>query len=934
MDNGLYHLFWAKTNRQAKDGLPTRPLWAHLTDVGSVAEILWDGYLPKRQRLAIAASLGLTELQARSLFIFFCALHDVGKAIPSFQALHEESREILANAGFELEGNERRLHHGHASISILFRWIEGLALPKDVQNLLTMIGAFVGFHHGLLLDEKTWQMHAGDPDSTFGPLGNEAWRMGQQAIIEELLPLYQPQIPGFINSENTTPYWLLVVAGWTTLADWAGSIRNRFPDVEATDDLAEYQVRSRKAAEEVVRAIHLDHHSALMARDFTELFPQITEPRPLQRILASLPVPADGTPTLTIVEGPTGEGKTEGSLALAVQQQAGNENRGLFIAMPTQTTSEQMFDRLRKFLQHAHDPAAGDASVRLVHGDALLNPIYNTLLDQRDDEEAWEEIFDPDLETESEHIVRVGTGVWFLKPKMSLLVPYGVATIDQMLLGVLYSKHFFVRLLGLAGKTVIFDEVHAYDHYMTELFVRLLQWLKRLGTHVIILSATLPSRMRYRLIEAWSDEQQKPDENAQAPYPVVWSTDGAKLTCSEFPAHQRQRAELQWCSPDPKIVVGRIVEAACAGATVGVIVNTVARAQNIFALVDNALNEIPGCDIERSLFHARFVREDRYRIQDVVCRRFDKDRPVERPAILVATQVAEQSLDLDFDILFTDLAPVDALLQRGGREHRHAYRPRPTGFENPVVVVLCNECAEDDLPDIGDIGGGEVYDATVVWRTWQELRRLAAWDLPGHYRPLIESVYSEGNEPSGLSEAALHTWETAVKEEEKCILKARREANNRVISHPDQLENIVIIPKLPLRDPDDEKAHHHLMALTRLGPESFDVVCLHQRQEKLYLDPDCKHPIDLASSLTRDDLQSILLRSVRVSHKAIVQNIKRTIYPGWTALQKKTKELGLRSLLIFEDRIWRSDGEFHVHFDTTLGLVIHKEKECKWPDLI
>lgn len=932
-----WRLFWAKTNRKSTDGLPTRPLWAHLIDVASVAELLWDRYLPRKIRGEIEASLNLSPDQAKSLFIFFCALHDVGKGIPAFQYLHRISGSLLNSAGLPIHISNRKLHHGFASISILYCWICERKFSKEVLSILELMAAFAGFHHGRLQDRGTWQKNAGSSSSSTGILGNRDWRRAQLDLINEIELIYHPPFPTNPLTGRKAPYWLLATAGLTTLSDWAGSMARRFPEIGHDGDLKAYQAASQNAAEKAIRAVHLDDRSALQALNFQQLFPEITfPPRDLQRNLESQPLAHGNIPTLTIIEAPTGEGKTEGAFCLSARQQAAGENKGLFIAMPTQATSEQLFERFGAFLHHAHDPSQGHASVRLVHGNALLHTAFASLVERRDrgEDEAWEEIFDVD-ENPDRTKAQVGSGTWFLEPRMSLLVPYGVATVDQMLLGILYSKHFFVRLLGLSGKTIIFDEVHAYDHYMTELFRRLLQWLHALGCHVILLSATLPTTMQRKLVTAWTgkpDEHRESEENT--PYPVIWTVAGDQVQSQQVEAHQQRHVTISWSSPDPEQLALEIVTEALRGGTIGVIVNTVDRAQKIYSHVVGKLDKADRNDIDVSIFHARFTNKARKQIQDRVCERFGKDRPMNKPAILIATQVAEQSLNFDFDLLFTDLAPIDLLLQRDGRKHRYAHLRRPAGFEIPKTVILCPTASPRELPDVSDIGGTSVYDTIVIWKTWRTLTNRSSWRLPEDYRPLIHAVYDTGNDvPTDLSEPAQKDWTTAREEAEERAIEAETQAYARLIPEPGDLKEMILSAPFALTDEEDNEVHRQLRAVTRLGPESIEAICLHWYDGVLYFDRDRTRLFDPSTPLTNELVRDLLHCSVRLSNKAVVAFLKKNVDPIWAPLREEHRALRYRHLLVFENGIWQQEPKYHIHFDTMLGLVIHKKEECSWPDL-
>ena len=709
-----WRLFWAKTNREKIEGLPddwTHPLWAHLIDVGSTAWLLWERYLSSSLKKMMVDSIGMNEQDTGRFLSIWIGLHDLGKAIPSFQGLHAPAKQKLEEGGLAFHNEPNRLHHGHASIAIVHRWLRA----KGLQNgtLLDAAAACVGIHHGKICKSEVWEKIAKSkvPQAV---LGNQQWRTAQQQLAEAVFTAWGAswpdvdQLPPIGIRNGGWPDWLMAFAGWTTLADWLGSMQTCFnTDVQHQDLLPDYLAESQAGAEKAFRIAGLDQTARLHALSFQDHFR--FSPRPLQEITVNLPLSKD-EPNLVIVEGPTGEGKTEGALYLAARLE-----RGVYVAMPSQATSDGLYPRLRRFIQGdpdeglaaAHDGDA--AALRLVHGNDLLREDAVSLLEVA---KATAAIDSDDDQGSRDREATNRPLSWFIPKKRALLVPYGVGTVDQLFLGVLHARHFFLRLFALSGKTVIFDEVHAYDAYMNTIFTRLLHWLKALHVNVVVLSATLPSETRNRMLEAWGDRPKKRQKPITTPaetaaYPIVWHSYGGQLTSHPFaPTPRReQRLTFQWCPDESADIAQQATEYIRQGATVMVICNTVVRAQEVFQLLDQ--NELlPEAD--RMLLHARMPQAWRQQREKVALDRFGENRPA-RPGLLVGTQVIEQSLDIDADVMITDLAPVDLLLQRAGRLHRHR-RERPTGFEQPTLVIASSNAESGDLPEVDSISGnGKVY---------------------------------------------------------------------------------------------------------------------------------------------------------------------------------------------------------------------------------
>ncbi len=881
-----WQLFWAKTDRGNHLGLGenwTHPLWAHLIDVAHVAEALADR-LPTPVKTELADGLGLKWDEARSLLALLIGLHDAGKAIPSFQTAHPLSRDALRAEGIDLQdrypnASDRR-HHGHASISILHAWIDGLPVADDAKPMLRTLAAFVGFHHGRLENCNEWNSDQA--------LGRGRWLDTQQALVGHVADVWMeahggwPDLSGAPEARfDPFPAAALAFAGWTTLADWVGSMSEHMPpDAASYEGLKDYLPASRAAAEKAIAAASLDKAPDLRAEgsvaDFARLFPETFDgtdatPHRLQKLAATASLPDD--PALVLIEAPTGEGKTEAAFHLAARLQARRpDGRGVYVALPTQATSNGLFPRFHRFLAHAHE--GGDPLVMLAHGASALNLDLEALLEPQDEDETAG--------------ARAYAARWFLPTKRSLLAPYGVGTVDQALMGAVTSRHFFLRLYALAGKTVVFDEVHAYDGYMAALFGRLLSWLRALGSDVVVLTATLPTATRRTLLRSWNAPL-IPDPDA---YPVLAVAEGGASDLAAFlggfETSQTAQAEIDFGESDPVAVSARVAEAAKEGATVGVIVNRVDRAQDVFQRLRRMEDE-GALDADLHLLHARFPFEDRRRRERDAIERFGKEgrRQAERPAVLVATQVAEQSLDLDVDLMLSDLAPIDLLLQRAGRLHRHPALEdlRPEGYRTPRLVVLRPPLdAPNALPEVAGIGGQfapddpeGIYLDLPLFRTDLVLRERVArgegWSLPDDYRPLIEAVYGPDADapPDGLRDEDRERWQAAVDAKEKQEGAFEQEASLAAIQAPARLGEMVRSGHYRDRsryDEHDDAPARDLQPTTRLGHPSVNAVCLHRRDDGLFL--DAEHPFPSGPDLSRDETRDLLLRAVRLSRRSVV----------------------------------------------------------------
>lgn len=908
MQQEIWRLFWAKTDRKMEDPAWTRPLWAHLLDVGHAAMLLWDGYVPVVFKRKLSEAIGLSMEETGRMLSFWIGLHDIGKAIPTFQGLHAESKDVLRDAGLSFDFHSR-VHHGHASIAILHNWVRLGKRPE----LFEYIGAFVGFHHGKLYPEgnmwdKGWKQDARNPQA----LGDQAWQVEQLALLDRLEALWSSLYP-VTNAPKVEfeemPSWLVGFAGWATLADWLGSMGECYVR-DAGGDLVKYAEASRDGAQRAMAKSGLSKIANIKEASFDHYFPNFI-PNALQQF--TIDTELHPTPTLTIIEAPTGEGKTEAAFYLTARQQSGGN--GFYLAMPTQATSNGLFDRTISFLEHAHK---GTANFRLAHGNAELHEGQMALYDGLSELEVQ---FDEDQRDSSG---QVRTLEWFRSRKRALLAPYGLGTVDQVLLGVLYARHFFLRLFALSGKTVVFDEVHAYDLYMMQLFYGLLEWLRDLGTHVIILSATLPASFRDGFIRAWGGDPE-PRTASEVTYPAVWSVaDGACDLTGGFETRWTQQCQLRRNDADPVSIAGSVMKAAEQGACIGVICNTVARAQQVY----KALAEMIGNqDLEVVLFHARFRFGDRQVLENRALKRFGKDRPDCVPAILIATQVAEQSLDLDFDVLFTDLAPIDLLLQRAGRLHRHS-KKRPANFSRPTLHWHCPDASSGSLPDMSVIGirtsTFSVYNAHIVQKTWFTIKARTSWTLPANYRMLVESVYDGVKvAPQTLTDEACKIWQAAVRVYEKSWFIAAQSAGWRRTPPPNNVWDL-------LGEQHNSSDDGDRLVLTRDGADSVEAILLYRGLNgSLFLDLACKVPAPLQVPEGRRDLtvpqvRQLLENSIRISYEKIAEALRsETSDLLWQAAAENTPSLAGRYPLILEQSEAAIAG-YRLRYDRLYGLHIQK----------
>jgi CRISPR-associated endonuclease/helicase Cas3 len=881
---GAWNQFWAKrdTGSGTTEIEHWHPLIGHSIDVMMVARALWEVALAPSMRARMAASLGLEEDAAGHWISLWAGLHDIGKANPAFQGRSPEARTRLEQAGIVFPRVAGEATHGVVTAAVLPRLLQHSGLPA---HLAMSISSAVGGHHGVFPRAKDWV------DLGSRTTGDDRWWVGRAELYECLVRLTA-------GTRGTTPSLLspadhcafLLLAGLTCIADWIGSIKESFPPAGEIADPGAYASWARQQAFRSLDRLGWTRCQSPAPIAFGDCFgfaPNVLQTTVMEigELLAE--------PALVVVEAPMGMGKTEAAFFLGDSWQSALGLAGGYVALPTEATSNQMFSRFRRFLARRYPEDR--VNLHLVHGHAALS---------RDCREVR-------MSAEAEDSqARVVAEEWFTPRKRALLAPFGVGTVDQVLLAVLRVRHGFLRLFGLGGKLVIVDEVHAYDTYMSTLLDRALNWLSALSSPVLLLSATLPRERLVQLVQAYGGRDV---EVPEAPYPRITWVSRSGVGCRSFAGPEPRVVRLQRVPGGPGAVAEKLVEAVVDGGCAVWICNTVGRAQEAY----RALHGMARPDLTIDLFHAQYPYEEREKREHRVLADFGKDGSRPARSILVATQVIEQSLDVDFDLMVTDPAPIDLILQRAGRLHRHPRPSRPPGMEEPRLWLVEPQ-ERDGAPDFGH--SAAVYEEYLLLRSWVELADREALWLPQDIDPLIQSVYRtiEPREPTGVVAQLLQETRvrmSADRDEEE------RQATLRMIKPPWYRDNILEAFDADL-DEEDPRVHAAFQAMTRLGPPSVGLVCLYANSSGPCLADDGSGPVDLQAKPSLDLVEELLRRSIRVSHRGLIPHLlAREVPAGW----RRCPFLRHHRVAVFEGGVC-AVADWAVALDPELGLVIRRQE--------
>ena len=849
------------------------PLWLHLLDSAALAGHLAEHWLAPtagdliEREFADSAS-GLAPVDEFCLLASWTAgVHDVGKCTPAFSCQVTSLDDRMAEVGLRHEHvdiNERRkLPHALAGHLILESWLmdEHDWEFDPAQALASVVGA----HHGI--PPRDGDINCGRVHGHL--LGDEAWAATQRELLELVTARTGagPLLPHWAQRAWSQPF-LVELSGLVIVADWLASTESYFPHLHLDDDGLDHLSPDAHAERVATGRSRLEIPAPWHPRD------EGADPDVLLTQRFELPGGAQATdvqartleaartmelPGMLIVEESTGGGKTEAALMAAEVLAARTGRSGVLFALPTQATTDAMFTREIDWLTRIEDAYAEGGSpttfaAQLLHGRSRLNEearalrhrgyqIRDRLLgslggddaDNADEEGAVRCGPRPtDIGRDEDAVRQAGSRradlailAWFNGRKKAMLSDFVVTTVDHVLFGAMRSPHLAMRHLGLSRKVVIVDEVHSYSTYMNVYLDRVLTWLAAYGVPVVLLSATLSEARCTALVDAYrrglrlaaGEKVPTTPETVRTPFPCL-VTAGRERTEVTATSASGRRSTVRLRRLTKDALVPLLTEALADGGCALVVRNTVRRAQETYELLRETFGEDVG------LNHARFTIGDRLAKDADLLRRFGPPRArPDRPhrAVVVATQVVEQSLDVDFDLLVSDLAPIDLTLQRMGRLHRHN-RPRPPRLATPTCYIDYLPSTTSDDPAV-EPGAKAIYGEQDMLMSAAALDRVldgpGVVTVPDDVHDLIEAVYgADAPVPPKWQEAiAQARQEYDVQREKK-----REAAQGFLLNEPEQAgRSTSLVDWLHTTASDNEEKGR---AQVRDGEDSLEVILL------------------------------------------------------------------------------------------------------------
>lgn len=693
---------WAKLNLETGSVLSVHD---HGIDVAAVLEALLDGGWSRRFD---AMRDGASSEGTRSALIATAFLHDMGKANAGFWRRQFPGAPTI--------GHLTPLLADSAGLGVVMAAVPGLIEQPDLCAALLA-------HHGRpVLEGRPCEEDLWVADGHYDPL----------AQLSALIRACHTEWPDGLDGAppELSPRAVSLFAGLLTLADWIGSDPVRFP----LDGVAgpARMIRSREAARRAVGGLGLGSDGELRALAGQATFEDTFgfAPRTMQEMAG------EGDAPLIVLEAETGSGKTEAAIWRFLLLFAAGVVDGVYFALPTRTSAVQMEARLTRAMNAVFGPGVVPVTLA-VPGYLRVGGVEGQRIGP------WDVLW-PDAPGEALRDARWAGEA----PKQFLAARVAVGTVDQVLMSGLKVRHAHLRAACLSRSLLVVDEVHASDDYMAEVLCSVLANHLGAGGHAMLLSATLGNASRARLTGHRGIGQV---EAVAVPYPAIHA--GSATVGTDGGQAKRVHVELAGFIDDAETIAARAIAAAAAGARVLVLRNTVRGALAVQRALETRADPAMLWQVAQApgLHHGRFAAEDRRILDRQIEAAFGRDRGA-GGLIAVGTQTLEISLDLDADLMITDLAPMDVLLQRFGRLHRHPQRSRSPGFEAAHVVVavppardltryLGRVAERHGLgPSADDARAGVYANVVVLEATWAALEACGVLDLPADNRALVEAA--------------------------------------------------------------------------------------------------------------------------------------------------------------------------------------------------
>lgn len=878
------------------------PLIQHLLDTKNVIHWLFYNWLSEGERRTMYQDLPDEELQPLVNFLGF--MHDFGKATPVFQL----KKSYINSDDLDHELIEKLVLHGFKDLDECHlsnpgktpHPVAGEALLES-YGVNQSIGAIIGGHHGVPQKCSPLQQLSNNSGNYFqkdkDPQIQAVWKSVQAEIFEYGLNLVgykqAEDIPAVSQPTTVILEGLLIMADWLASTEYLENGQPLFPLIPLDEGLEDLDAENRFEKGITAWAKNNDDWDPQQVLSVDSYYQKRWNfsPRPIQKKMSEQ-IGKAIDPGMIIIEAPMGIGKTEIALTAAEQLANKKNENGLFMGLPTQATTDAMFNRVSNWLSEVAEEEDEVLDIKLMHAKAQFNPDY---------------VHFPHATDIDDDSKGIAVNSWF-SGKKSILNNFTVGTIDNLLLMGLKQRHLFLKHLAFSGKVVIIDETHAYDVYMSSYLKKALEWLGAYHVPVVALSATLPLAKRNELLSAYAKgrlgkRKLSGDSNwkTNISYPLLSILDGDKVVQDDnYPVTKDdlKTVQIKRLNADEDQIISKTCSLIDHGGIAGVIVNTVKEAQKLAALVPD--------DIPCLLLHSAFLATDRSKLEQKLQKLIGKNGQRPHKLIVIGTQVLEQSLDIDFDVLLTEIAPMDLVIQRIGRLHRH-HISRPEKLEQPTVYLLGAET-------FGEYSDADeaIYGKYLLTKTDHFLNN--AIQLPVDIPKSVQAVYSPETD-----DEVKDIKQTAAEFKDE-LGRLRQKAKAFQIDHPKPKKTLLGWLGQALNDIDKNEVK--AQAAVRDIKETIEVVLLQKRADEFYL-------LD-GSKYSENSTKKVAQQLIRLP-AGTTPNIAKCINELETSTQKCfadwENDVWLRGSLAFvlDENCTKSFNGWHFTYSQQLGLTYEKE---------
>ncbi|WP_446456088.1 CRISPR-associated helicase Cas3' [Tuanshanicoccus lijuaniae] len=916
--NTIGSVFWAK-KKEENGQYKWLSLGQHLEDTRRVATYLWNHWLSSGQKLVLIESLEIPdEDTALNLVKFIAAVHDIGKALPNFQTKvgYNNSTDFdnlliekVMTLGFDDLSSERFEFSSYTPHALAGQVILQQAGVNE------QIASIIGGHHGKPIDDDfqiesqyAYKKNYYQTENINNPVYN-LWRQEQRKILNRAL-----EISGFSSPEEVPTISQpsqVILSGLLIMADWVASNDNFFPLVNVDDDILMINQEERISA-----GINKwgQIHSIVFKEpsDIYNLYKNrfTFSPRSFQDKFSQV-IDSTENAGIFILEAPMGLGKTEAALIGAEQLAYKKGRGGIFFGLPTQATANGIFPRIKNWIECIQEEYCENISIQLSHGKANLNDEYNRLINSS--------------LTYGNGDTGVLVNQWFVGKKKKILDDIVVGTVDQFLLTALRQKHLALRHLAFSKKVVIVDEVHAYDAYTSQYLNQALTWMGAYDVPVIMLSATLPAKKREEFLKAYLKGKGVKMKEIKLPmdglitseYPLVTYNDGLEI--KQFKDFDKiKETEVKFVPFNEIHLEELLKDLMTKEGVIGIVCNSVLKAQNI-AKVCSAIFG----DGQVELLHSSFIASERAKKELDLLNMIGKGAKRPKQKIIVGTQVIEQSLDIDFDVMISELAPMDLLIQRIGRLHRHNI-DRPKEFKFPILYVMgISESFEFDE------GSKSVYGEYLLLMTQYYLP--TSIKLPTDISDLVQKVYSDEH---FYLEKDIEQYVNQFKAKHYEIIKSKTErAKSYKLSNPVYKEGVRSKTSLIgwLKNTSSGDTEEHGYAQVRDSQETIEVIAVRKMKGGYGLFSEDRPISDkvaepqIARELLKNSLRlpGILTRFENNINKTIneLEIFNKKHLPNWQEQVWLKGSLGI----IFDENYNFELNNYILHYDEKFGLSYERK---------